>query len=604
MNSIHKHRISNISFVLIILTLFSCSKNKDDVEIIDGKAKLTVLVSALSNKTETSLTSKDKDAKSNIVLVENIDLGGNLQMIAQLSPVTNNKSTLPSSNTQQGKNRAAATTEKNELETDIWYKLVVYDSDEKYVTERNYQYSKEGNTEPLYLEVGSTFTFIAYAINNNKSESNLPVITGPTNNADKTLSNSSVNAVYYQDLLFFHKSLIITGSTNNNLAITFEHAFNNITTTIDASATEYPLTAITANAVQTQPNIAINFATKTVLPTGTASNPSIDFTINSAQTRATSETMVINIAQGGTILKIANITIGPLTSANITPFSDVRLTPGTNYNLTLTITPIDAIVTHEGQDAVRINGQIWMRHNLGADYSVDADVPGAGIQGGYYQWGKNYAFLSGTAGANPDLSLFDDKTITDANYYKRWNDGTETNPIKGSEDPCPTGFRLPVPAEYTALINDIGTNYTYLGTRNNSNTNYSYALQLTSKRKKGVKLTFPAQGYTYIASDGNTLTIGYGGIYSRGTHVYARTSSYTSNGAAIANGTNTTIYKFRYKSFEGTTTDPIIFYGPSNGPASAVIPGHPVRCIAVSPTNSTTVIMDREEDKKNNSVNF
>jgi uncharacterized protein (TIGR02145 family) len=80
-------------------------------------------------------------------------------------------------------------------------------------------------------------------------------------------------------------------------------------------------------------------------------------------------------------------------------------------------------------------------HNLGADTSLDPHTPVKGLNGDYYQWGKNA----------PDADV-------DALIGSTWGDqggttanGNWTPGAKGPQDPCPAGYRVPSNAEWKAV---------------------------------------------------------------------------------------------------------------------------------------------------------
>ncbi|MDM8162170.1 FISUMP domain-containing protein [Labilibaculum sp. K2S] len=81
-----------------------------------------------------------------------------------------------------------------------------------------------------------------------------------------------------------------------------------------------------------------------------------------------------------------------------------------------------------------------MCHNLGADQSLDPDVPVEGIHGNYYQWGKKDAYANTSA------------------IYGAWSrtpaaDGTWSDDSKTSRDPCPAGYRVPTENQWYGVAN-------------------------------------------------------------------------------------------------------------------------------------------------------
>ena len=74
-----------------------------------------------------------------------------------------------------------------------------------------------------------------------------------------------------------------------------------------------------------------------------------------------------------------------------------KIIPGTRYILELSFVPNDRYITNfRGYPAVSINGVIFMRHNLGANISLNPDAPSVNIAGNYYQRGKKNPVATAT----------------------------------------------------------------------------------------------------------------------------------------------------------------------------------------------------------------
>ena len=122
----------------------------------------------------------------------------------------------------------------------------------------------------------------------------------------------------------------------------------------------------------------------------------------------------------------------------------------------------------------------FLCHNLGADTALDSHTPVKGLNGDYYQWGRNAPAadvdnLIGSWGSQGGNS----------------NDGNWTPTAKGPEDPCPTGFRVPSQAEWTAV--NANNTASRTGTFTNSPTNFSAALHYGPDANTK-SLTLPAAG--------------------------------------------------------------------------------------------------------------
>jgi uncharacterized protein (TIGR02145 family) len=141
----------------------------------------------------------------------------------------------------------------------------------------------------------------------------------------------------------------------------------------------------------------------------------------------------------------------------------------------------------------------FLSHNLGADTSLDPHTPVKGLNGDYYQWGKNA----------PDADV-------DALLGSTWGDqgGTRANGnwtpgAKGPQDPCPAGYRVPSSAEWVA----VNTNNTVsrTGTFDGNTTEFGNALHYgTATDPK--QLTLPAAGYRNY-TNGALVNRGNAGLY-------------------------------------------------------------------------------------------
>jgi len=123
----------------------------------------------------------------------------------------------------------------------------------------------------------------------------------------------------------------------------------------------------------------------------------------------------------------------------------------------------------------------FMCHNLGADTSLDPNVPVQGLIGNYYQWGKSTLVANGYTPPGPIAG---------------WNttpapDGAWSETIKTATDPCPAGSRVPSIAQFQALIANNTVSRT--GTFVESPTNFGSAIHFGPDSATKV-LTFPAAG--------------------------------------------------------------------------------------------------------------
>ena len=133
--------------------------------------------------------------------------------------------------------------------------------------------------------------------------------------------------------------------------------------------------------------------------------------------------------------------------------------------------------------------------------------------GAYYQWGRRA--IAAPAPTGSDLSAANAGGISGWNTTNAangaWSDGTKT-----SNDPCPSGFRIPTKAQWEAVANTTWNPVrSFLGTWTNSATNYSFGLRIGSGNSG---LYLPAAGFRQgntgsIPNNGQLLQRGADGLY-------------------------------------------------------------------------------------------
>ncbi len=475
---------------LLINIAQSCSQKSDPLsghgEKIEVKVSLTDAiyeeVSDLSRAATPYLT--DPYARSRIQRGEEIQLDEDLFMTAELIPERRDDTLngeLFSGDALKDRTRAAA--EITPVTTGVAYKLLVYAANGAYVTERDYIRGQEASAPALLLDGGSTYSFIAYSVNTTTAPPAV-TFTGGT----QTLAASNVSITGVQDFMYFRQEMTVLGSTTNNLNVILRHRMSQITTTINANAVAYNVTAVTASFSRHQPSATVPLSTGLPTRSGTIGTRAVTFA--SLGTRSvTSTPTIINAATNSlTNFVISSIQIGSITRTSLTPFTNLTITPGVKYNLVLNITANDIYSTLEGRPAARINGRLWLRHNVGVTTTHDADNFGTNNQhliGNYYQYGV----------AGPAVVVATGSTSAGA--ISGWTTSYGTGEWTATRGPCPGtsdgGLRLPTVAEVEALY--AATIATDIGNWNNSSTNYTAAKVLTSRRNANVKLTFPIAGW-------------------------------------------------------------------------------------------------------------
>lgn len=507
MKSNIKQIITRIILVIFSLVIISCRQSDDhitDPGTETGPASVKInLQGSDYNDGGTSKTAGINGTNSAAVQTEEISFNNNndYKLVATLSP-------------EESSNPRVKTgiTGISPLPDGIRYNVAVFDSNGNYVTERTYFTGSESSFPAITgLNGGSTYTFVVYSIG---TQTGLPAITF-ADPGNKTLATATVNNVSGDnDLMYFSKTMTLTGNNTNYLDVVLQHKYSQITTTIDSTPTNYYTIQSITNATITphSSSATLNLANGSVTR---ATSSSRTITFSGSGTTVTAPAVFINTATTATgILSIGSAVLrkasGFLVTHENIEFKSLKINPGVKYNLKLSFVPNDRYITNfRGYPAVSINGVIFMRHNLGANTSSNPDIPSVNIAGNYYQWGRKAPVATATTGtgAIPGWN-------TTVAPQGAWNSGTRVAPIKNTlNDPCPTGWRVISRDELGTLVDN--TTYSYTGNAATSSIG-SAAAVLTSKFNTSVKVTLPFTGFregtdgrfSHAATGGGTLIDG------------------------------------------------------------------------------------------------
>ncbi|MCI0922723.1 fimbrillin family protein [Sphingobacterium rhinopitheci] len=492
------HNFGFLVLLLFLVTQQSCSKHNLSDSDINILVKIKSVSSSFANpsmdsrkrsSTEHSNTSLYNDG----IQRNTISLNKDYIIVSELIP-----DPVPSVNMENSIVKKANVASISPVINGVMYKLLVYNESGDLVVEQNYTVGTLDN-QKLLLNSGSTYTFVAVSLNS----TSLPTVSNKA-----TLNTATVipSTQVMQDLMYYSVTKTLDQSSVNDLDINFSHAFSRITVMIDATDSGYGITDVNSTFSSGYRTNSLKLSNMQITQSGpTNSNAVIFPTLN--QEIVVSTPLIVSAQSGfSNTFLISDITINNIEANDINLFENMEILAGYSYTLRLKITPEDAIIDNT---AVRINGKIWKRHNLGADYTQSADVVGAeSTRGNIYQWGRNIVCVYpddlidyGDPQGNNPLNWFSTNNM-DA---ESWNatlgtaEEKELNPTKGLQDPCPDGFRVPTAPEFLDLVDAT------LHTATLTEIDKMGASKMTSKRNKNVFLTLPYQGLGNIYRSSNNL---------------------------------------------------------------------------------------------------
>ena len=326
-----KLQAAGIPLLALSFAVISCRSTEDhisDNSTSNSAYNVKVNLSGIEDIEETpalqASASKSGQALSSGPQQTKIPLGDDSFVMATLTPQSNTSSI--SSKAQASVNPMAAANQPTELGVGVRYKVAVYDKDGNYVTEKEFTY-KNGETDGFLLNGGQNYTFVAYSLNSTSST--------PSINNGGTLANAKLASIN-GDLMYFKKTMTVTGNGVNNLNVILKHQYSQITTKLDARQVGN-ISAVT-NATITPANSSadISFATDALTYNGSISQP-VSFSAQNLPIVTSSPTQVISNTTTTGQLNLGTVTVDGV-SKSMT-IDKLKITPGVRYNLNLRLGP-------------------------------------------------------------------------------------------------------------------------------------------------------------------------------------------------------------------------------------------------------------------------
>jgi len=375
---------------------------------------------------------------------------------------------------------------RSKLPENLMYNVAVFDNDGLFVAERNYNYRNEIKKGGIPLPSNGEYTFVMYSIG---STTYVPNINFP-NLKNKSLASATLDLDKTSNFMYFKTKVSLAELPAINqmkiIKSMFDCKFSEVSTTINASNVGQPMTALRSSFGRHFNNVSISLATGDAIKQEKPLPVSVDFPELGTKVVRSSPTIVHS--DGDVTFHLSELKVGSLMLDHTISFENLKLSPGVKYKLDLKVEKSgDELLRYEGQPAVRIQGQIWMMDNLGVNFSDPNFNPLGVHHGNFYQ----YANKNVIAPANV-MEQENSKWVIFKNPVF-WNSGTEEDPIKSKDDPCPNGFRIPTFTEFELFAD----NLTFEKDKGNSEAALgTFTFAKVFKSKWGyIEVDFPLQGF-------------------------------------------------------------------------------------------------------------
>lgn len=405
----------------------------------------------------------------------------------------------------------------NQLESGMKFRVISYrKSDGSYQTYQDYTIGQPAL--PMMLDGGKAYDIVVYSYGVNA----LPTISA---NEQSNISSAKVN---YDDTNrdFMYQKISYTpdgNNPNNTLDITLRHKVAQITAIVNSGGMGN-ITNITGGLLTPHYSNGLISLSSGVMSgrTSLSSGAGLNFSgLNT--TTVTSNPVFVNADTGGTVTGgfSANMTIGGTTKTINLPNS-FKITPEYKSNLTINLKKCGAYI---GPNTDFANYKEFMCQNLGATEGIDPFSPEAGNHGAKYQWGAQPGETGRYISQTNDQSNSGTVSgwISTSKPSGSWSDASKT-----SNDPCPSGYKVPTRAQWQAVISN--NNVERVGSWAD-NGNYMTALYFRNPSNIRT-LMLPAAGYRSY-TDGTLYHRGYGGYYWSSSEATSDASYLYFNGVSV-----------------------------------------------------------------------
>ncbi len=313
----------------VCMTAYSCKETQDSVA--NGETVVKINLLGVANPTVSNDNAVSKKGKVGQEASQSKQVGtvpfsssGSFEVTLTTAPQ------VPVSDESQSSasNRATATTDRSPLDENIKYKVLVYDADGNYITEKLYT-NGVGDQDGIALDAGKTYSFIAYSVN---STTLVPAVVDGSK-----LTEASLKGID-SDLMYFSGKMTLTAG-ENNLDVILKHQYSQIITRIKMSPnTTGSITSIVTPIINpTHVSANLKLADGSLTYNGlNKSGVNVVFPALGKGLREVTSlpTMLIHPNESAGILKFGSITIDGETKSNIV-VPDLKVIPGQRYYLDL-----------------------------------------------------------------------------------------------------------------------------------------------------------------------------------------------------------------------------------------------------------------------------